>query len=59
MFSWARVHIRATKLWRSHSSASQPGTQYTDLFANSVKPGNRAGTISKALDFLEKWGFDG
>jgi chitinase len=37
----------------------QPGTQYTDLFANSVKPANRAGTISKALDFLEKWGFDG
>lgn len=38
---------------------AQPGTQYTDLFANSVKPANRAGTISKALDFLEKWGFDG
>lgn len=38
---------------------NEPWSSYVNLFANAVKPANRAGFISKCIAFLEQWGFDG
>jgi hypothetical protein len=38
---------------------NEPWSQYANLFANAVKPANRASSISKWMAFLDQWGFDG
>jgi hypothetical protein len=37
---------------------NDPGP-YQNLFADAVKPANRASFLAKQLAFLDKWGFDG
>jgi hypothetical protein len=38
---------------------NEKGSGYEHLFSKAVAPAHRAQFVSKAQQFLDKWGFDG